>query len=120
MTASYTLSAALRNRASRVARPRTSGRTPLAEGSSVPGCPMRRSPNARRTRATTSCEVGPTGLLSTIRPSIDRVFDLLEEDRPQLFDRTGDRAARGVLVAAPPEFAGDGGHVYMALRAHAD
>ena len=48
----------------------TSGRTPVAIGSSVPRCPTERSPQMRRTLATTSCEVIPAGL-STIRmPSI--------------------------------------------------
>src|SRR5699024_6479798 len=35
---------------------------PDANGSSVPVCPIRRVPRARRATATASCEVGPTGL----------------------------------------------------------
>src|SRR5712692_887984 len=50
--------------ARRVARPRRTGRTPSAIGSSVPACPMRFWPARRRTRATTSCEVQPRGLLT--------------------------------------------------------
>ena len=69
-SASYVLSAPLRNRDSRVARPSTSGSTPLAAGSSVPVCPIRRSRRARRARATTSWELGPAGLSTTSRPSI--------------------------------------------------
>ncbi len=67
--ASYSLSVALRNEASRVARPITRGRTPVASGSSVPVWPMRLRPSARRTRATTSCDVGPAGLSMTRTPS---------------------------------------------------
>ena len=62
---SGTARAASRGRARAAAR-----RSPA--GSSVPVWPMRRSPSARRTRATTSCEVGPAGLSTTSRPSIDR------------------------------------------------
>src|SRR5207249_11434318 len=61
----------LRNRASRVARPRTSGSTPLAAGSSVPVWPMRGSPSTRRRHATTSCDVGPAGLSMTSKPSME-------------------------------------------------
>ena len=41
--------------------------TPEAAGSSVPACPTRRSPNARRTRLTTSWLERPTGLLMASR-----------------------------------------------------
>ena len=51
-------------------RPSTSGRTPVAMGSSVPRCPMERSPTSRRALATTSCEVHPAGLSTTITPLI--------------------------------------------------
>src|SRR5688500_3171887 len=44
------------------------GSTPVAKGSSVPVCPALRMPSARRTRSTTSCEVGPAGLSTTITP----------------------------------------------------
>src|SRR5258706_68271 len=47
-TASYRLSPALKKRASLVARPSTSGNTPLAAGSSVPVWPIRRSARTRR------------------------------------------------------------------------
>src|SRR5207244_2517356 len=62
------LSPAARKRASRVAFPTQTGSTPLANGSSVPVCPARRVPSARRTRSTTSWEVGPTGLSTTRTP----------------------------------------------------
>src|SRR5689334_8489226 len=107
-------------RASRVALPSTSGSTPLAAGSSVPVCPIRRSPIARRTRATTSCEVGPAGLSMTNRPSIDRCLDLVDEDLLQGVDRARDAAAGRVLVAAAAELLGDRADVDVALRAHAD
>jgi hypothetical protein len=85
-TASYDLSLPLRNCASRVARPSTSASTPVAAGSSVPVWPMRRSASARRTRATTSCDVGPAGLSTTNRPSINRDFDFLDEGLLQRVD----------------------------------
>src|SRR5271166_2850055 len=49
-------------------RPSTSGKTPVAIGSSVPKCPMDRSPTSRRILATTSWEVHPAGLSTTITP----------------------------------------------------
>ena len=45
-----------------MAEPSAMTRTPEARGSSVPAWPTRRWPEARRIRATTSWEVGPTGL----------------------------------------------------------
>ena len=45
-----------------MAEPSAMTRTPEARGSSVPAWPTRRWPDARRIRATTSWEVGPTGL----------------------------------------------------------
>ena len=41
----------------------------MAKGSSVPPWPTRRTPVRRRTRATTSCDVGPAGLAATRMPS---------------------------------------------------
>src|SRR4029077_12072396 len=43
--------------------------TPVANGSSVPVCPARRTRSTRRTWSTTSCEVGPEGLSTTRTPS---------------------------------------------------
>ncbi len=54
---------------SRVARPRNTGSTPAAKGSSVPPWPTRRVDDRRRTRPTTSCDVGPEGLATTSTPS---------------------------------------------------
>src|SRR3982751_5718751 len=105
--ASYILLPPLRNFASRVARPTTSGRTPLAPGSSVPVCPIRRSPRARRMRATTSWLVGPAGWSMTSRPSIDRAPNLVDEDVPELVDVAVHRAAGRVLVSAAAEFLRD-------------
>src|SRR5690348_15457222 len=95
---------------------------PLAAGSSVPVWPTRRSPSARRTLATTSCEVGPTGLSTTNRPSIygDRVFDLLDEHLLKRVDAALHRAAGRVLVATAAEFLRDGADVDLALGSHAD
>src|SRR5205085_7820246 len=78
------------------------------------------SPSARRIRATTSCEVGPAGLSTISRPSIDRLLDLLDERLLQPVDRPADGAAGGVLVPAAAELLGDAADVDLALRAHAD
>src|SRR5579871_144997 len=119
-SASYDLSLPERNRASRVARPTTSGSTPVASGSSVPVWPIRRSRSARRTRATTSCDVGPTGLSMTSRPSINGALDLLDEDLLQRVDTAARRASGGVLVPAAAELLRDRGDIDLALRPHAD
>src|SRR5262245_9848742 len=108
------------NRARRVARPTTSGSTPLAFGSSVPVWPIRRSRSTRRMRATTSCEVGPVGLSTTNRPSIDGAFDLLDEHLLQRVDRAVHRAPGRVLVTAAAELLRDRADVDLALRPHAD
>src|SRR6266852_3136268 len=54
---------------SRVARPSSNTRTPVARGSSVPRCPICRKPANWRTASTTSCDVFPFGLLMTSAPS---------------------------------------------------
>src|SRR5579864_3256195 len=108
------------NRARRVARPMTSGRTPVAAGSRVPVCPMRRSRSTRRRRATTSCDVGPAGLSMTNRPSIDGGLDLLDKHLLQRVDRARHGATGRVLVTAAAEFLGDPPDVNVALGAHAD
>src|SRR5262245_36428959 len=133
--ASYDLSLALRNCDSRVARPTTTSSTPVAAGSSVPVCPTRFSRSSRRTRDTTSCEVGPAGLSTMSRPSIvsgdvlaglggihgrDRLIDPLDEQLLQRVDRPAHRAAGGVLVAAAAELFRDRADVDCALGPHAD
>src|SRR5450432_2187085 len=47
----------------------TSGSTPVAIGSSVPRCPILLVLAMRRILPTTSCEVQPSGLSTTITPS---------------------------------------------------
>ena len=62
MRATYPFVSRVRAPSRRVAWPIPTTITPDARGSSVPACPTRRSSHARRTRATTSCEVQPSGL----------------------------------------------------------
>src|SRR5687768_10507670 len=85
--ASYTFGSPSRYGRSRVVRPVSSTRSPVANGSSVPACPMRRSPNERRAMATTSCDVIPAGLSTSTSPSVEgllvggdaAITDLLEK-----------------------------------------
>jgi hypothetical protein len=59
------LSEPVRNGESLVASSARTTSTPVASGSRVPPCPTRRVPSARRARATTSCDVRPSGLSTT-------------------------------------------------------
>ena len=68
-TASYSFSDRSQKRASLVACPIMRGNTPVAIGSSVPRCPTRRVPAIPRILLTTSCDVHPSGLSTTITPS---------------------------------------------------
>src|SRR5258706_10683242 len=70
MTASYSLGVPSRCGSSRVARPRSRTRSPVAKGSSVPACPIRETPKARRAARTTSCDVMPAGLSTSRSPSV--------------------------------------------------
>src|SRR6266851_3536529 len=119
-SASYAFSRPLRKRASRVARPTTSGSTPVAPGSSVPVCPTRRSPRTLRSRAATSCDVGPAGLSTTSNPSIDGLLDLLNEQLLQHGNGARGGASGGILVSAAVKFLRDRPDVDLARRPHAD
>src|SRR5688572_16241224 len=55
---------------SRVALPNATTSRPVANGSSVPVCPARTPPRARRVMATTSCELAPAGLSISRMPSL--------------------------------------------------
>src|SRR5579863_10010043 len=55
----------------RVARPTMISSSPVANGSSVPAWPVLTPPSARRTEATTSCEVTPAGLSISSTPSTE-------------------------------------------------
>src|SRR5688572_5320461 len=70
IVARYTLGSASRNGSSRVARPTSRIRRPVANGSRVPACPMRRVPSTCRTRSTAVCEVMPAGLSTRSNPSV--------------------------------------------------
>src|SRR6185437_10243619 len=106
--ASYTLGSPSRYGRSRVARPTRSTRSPVANGSSVPPCPTRLTPSARRAIATTSWDVTPAGLSTSSRPSIAGILvgrgrlvrlAFVAQLREQRFDARG---VRGRFV--PPEF----------------
>src|SRR5687767_3838713 len=70
MTASYTFGAPSIYGSRRVARPTRRTSSPVANGSSVPAWPTRRSPSERRVVATTSCDVIPAGLSTRRIPSL--------------------------------------------------
>src|SRR5689334_16203455 len=98
------------NGMSRVARPSSTTRSPVAKGSRVPACPARDALVARRTIATTSCDVRPAGLstsaspqTSAVRVSIRRhlaVLDLREE-------RLDASRARHALVGQEHDLGGE-------------
>src|SRR6187431_1674524 len=69
IVARYALRSARWNSTTRVARPRNTGSTPDANGSSVPPWPTRLVAASRRTRLTMSWDVGPIGLSTTRIPS---------------------------------------------------
>src|SRR5579875_3130720 len=64
-----------------VARPTSTSSRPVANGSSVPAWPVRAPPSARRTAATTSCEVMPAGLSTSRTPSCARPRSLMSRAR---------------------------------------
>src|SRR3954464_12610187 len=61
----------MRKRWIRVARPPRTSTRRVPSGASVPACPTRLIPSARRTAATMSCEVLPAGLSMRRTPSTD-------------------------------------------------
>src|SRR5436305_8108544 len=121
MSAMYSFSSAARNCASRVAGPTSTISSPVASGSRVPVWPTRDAGSVRRTKATTSCEVGPDGLSMSRAPAIMRTADgdrsgRAERNRlghllQQAVAHRGERAAQleagGVLVATAAVPRGD-------------
>ena len=86
-------------------------------------------PSARRTRATTSCDVGPAGLSTTSTPFMARAVSAvprrwrgraLDDNRLDLLERTVDGEPGGVLVAAAAVRVGHQPDVDVVLRPHAD
>ena len=67
-SATYSLSAPETNCIKRVARPTATTNTPVASGSRVPACPMRRSLKDLRNVFTTSWLVTPAGLSMSTSP----------------------------------------------------
>src|SRR4051794_40671195 len=107
----------------RGALPRKTGSTPLANGSSVPPCPTRFVAVSRRTRPTTSWDVGPIGFAMTRTPSRligrpcsaddrrNEALGLREDGCTGRLDRQGHRRAGGACMAAAAEGAGEHGRV---------
>src|SRR5437899_11542671 len=94
-------------------------RSPVANGSSVPACPVR-APVMRRICATIANDDGPAGLSTSATPagSSARAGTLLHEpvadDGGDLVDGEVAREACGLPVAAAVEAPRDGGHVGLA------
>src|SRR3954451_2944458 len=108
----YRLSRPTRDVASLVALPANSSSSPVANGSSVPACPVR-APVTLRICATTANEDGPRGLSTSATPagSSARGGTLLEEAFADLLDGLCQRLiggeAGGLTVSAPAEPTGD-------------
>src|SRR5262245_51251022 len=83
MVASYSFSRSDKKRTRRVAFPTQQINTPVANGSRVPACPTLLVPAARLTRATTSCDVMPSGLSMTKQPK--EGISSVEEDGDKKF-----------------------------------
>src|SRR5918912_590188 len=99
------------NGRTRVVRPTTRTRRPVANGSSVPACPTRRSPTARRASATTSCDVMPAGLSTRRMPSAARLAGVLIGGHGAVLD-LGEQGldaggARDALVDLEGDLGGD-------------
>src|SRR5687768_5698560 len=86
--------------ARRVTRPTRRTSSPVANGSSVPRCPMRRSPRVRRTRAIASWEVIPRALSRSRMPSIGRLL-VWERSIPDLTQEGLDAGRLGDGVIEP-------------------
>src|SRR3954469_20373192 len=96
----------MRKRCARRARPTSTSRRPVANGSSVPACPALRTPRPRRVASVRSCEVLPAGLSTRTSPSTERRRylqlggDLLAQEGDELVVGQLGREARGAPVAA--------------------
>src|SRR6185312_7983971 len=110
MVAAYTFGSPSRYGRSRVARPTRRTSKPVANGSSVPPCPTRRTGRARRAMATTSCDVMPAGLSTRTNPSIVGILiarrridgrRVVAQTREERFDA---RRVLGRFVAAELDF----------------
>ena len=94
--------------AQRVAVPTSKSRSPLANGSSVPAWPVLTPPSARRTAATTSCEVMPTGLSTSSTPSMGLLGERLRgvQLRRDLRAQEGDQLVHGAATSRSPRRGG--------------
>src|SRR3954469_17907316 len=115
----YRLSKPTKHEASLVADPDNNSNRPVANGSSVPACPVR-APVRRRTSATIANEDGPAGLSTRIRPlglrpcggtreelTLDEIGDLL--------DGSVTREPRRLAVTPAPRLARDRGDVELVI-----
>src|SRR5262245_20833362 len=114
----YRLSSPTKHEASLVALPDNTSNSPVANGSSVPACPVR-APVRRRTSATTAKEDGPSGLSIRKIPlgssarggtklAVDELGDLLDR-------RVAGKPGR-LAVTAAVRLARDRGDVELVVR----
>src|SRR5919204_2914773 len=115
----------MKNRCARVAGPTRTSMSPVANGSSVPACPTF-PPRSRRTRATTSWEVGPAALSARRTPGgggcgLAAGGELGTKRGDQLRIGQVGRKPRGPPVASAAVAARDRAHVdVLAGRSQAD
>src|SRR5215475_7714586 len=118
----YRLSRPTKHEASLVVEPDNTSNSPLANGSSVPACPVR-APVRRRTSATTRNDDGPSGLSTSRTPlglsargGTRRLEELAAEELDDLVDRLIGREARRLAMAPSTPLPGDRRNIDLVVR----